>query len=692
MAFSGCRSLTSIVIPDSVTSIGNWAFSECNSLKNITIPNGVTEIGVRAFSGCSSLTSVVIPDSVTSIGDSAFYGCNSLHAITIPDSVITIENNAFNHSRVRSAIIGKNVKYIGTSAFSSGVSLYFTGNAPINIGRSGTGIIYYLEGTEGWNDTLSDYTLITCKGWNIVNHVIYVCKSEEMSAFVSGKYSNEGRLNGIIIKETVQIGTDTYPVTSIAAGAFLSDVMNIIIPNSVKSIGEHAFGYGWKLYFEGDIPDNISLYIFGDDGIITYNSFIYYIEGTKGWDDFINENNFIDGKVEKGSRFVFCKGCKGWSVIDQIIYICKEGEETASVSGSIGRGKTFVDIWDTVDINSKNYPVDIIGDYAFLAYHKLENVIIPESVKSIGERAFSECRNLVSIKIPNNVHTIETEAFLWCYNLKNIIIGCGIKTIEKNAFYTSESTSPQIRMNVYFNGDSPKDFSPYLTFNNYDPYIYYLENAEGFDKISSYSRVCCKGWSVVDGIIYVCKQDEDTASVTGFIGTPTNVTIQNTVNINAVDYPVTDICLKGSRINSAFYNCGTLNSIIIPDSVTSIGHYAFYDCSSLTSVYFEGNAPYVGSYAFSDTPATIYYRAGTEGWTNPWGWRPTVMIPNLSYLLEPDVMLLKWTAGTDAVLQVSENAVDSWADITEGVQTEAGSCIYKAPATAKQAFYRLKMP
>ena len=71
-AFGGCIFLTSLVIPDSVTSIGNGVFFDCNSLSNIVIPDGVTSIGDWAFYGCRSLTDIVIPNSVTSIGDGAF--------------------------------------------------------------------------------------------------------------------------------------------------------------------------------------------------------------------------------------------------------------------------------------------------------------------------------------------------------------------------------------------------------------------------------------------------------------------------------------------------------------------------------------------------------------------------------------------------------------------------------------------
>ncbi|MBQ4562152.1 MAG: leucine-rich repeat domain-containing protein, partial [Clostridia bacterium] len=86
-AFSDCTSLTSVTIGNSVTSIGDIVFADCTSLTSVTIPDSVTSIGSSAFSSCTSLTSVTIPDSVTSIDDSAFYNCTSLTSVTIPDSV-----------------------------------------------------------------------------------------------------------------------------------------------------------------------------------------------------------------------------------------------------------------------------------------------------------------------------------------------------------------------------------------------------------------------------------------------------------------------------------------------------------------------------------------------------------------------------------------------------------------------------
>ncbi|MDE6789046.1 MAG: leucine-rich repeat protein [Ruminococcus sp.] len=123
-AFASCRNLTSIILPDSIASINDSTFLDCTNLTSITIPDGVTSIGHEAFSACTSLTSVTIPDSVTSIGNSAFHSCKLLTSITIPDSVTSIGHDAFRNCQSLTAVtIPDNITSISEYVFCNCTSL-----------------------------------------------------------------------------------------------------------------------------------------------------------------------------------------------------------------------------------------------------------------------------------------------------------------------------------------------------------------------------------------------------------------------------------------------------------------------------------------------------------------------------------------------------------------------------------------
>ena len=209
-AFSGCSSLTSVKIGDSVTSIGEYAFSRCSSLTSVTIPDSVTSIGSDAFYCCSGLTSVIIPDSVTSIGSRAFYRCSSLTSVIIPDSVLNIGNGAFSYcSSLTSVTIPNSVTSIGEYAFSrcSSLTSVIIPDSVLNIGDSA----FYDC------DSLTSVT-IPNSVTSIGKDTFYGCSS----------------LTSVTIPDNV---------TSIGYRAFAgcSSLTSVIIPDSVTNIVEGAF-------------------------------------------------------------------------------------------------------------------------------------------------------------------------------------------------------------------------------------------------------------------------------------------------------------------------------------------------------------------------------------------------------------------------------------------------------------------
>ena len=157
-AFYACYSLTSVTIGDSVTTIGTFAFRDCNSLTSVTIPNSVTTIGEGAFYHCDSLTSVTIGDSVTTIGYAAFANCTSLTSVTIPDSVTMIGIDAFRECEsLTSVTIGDSVTTIGEQAFSGCTSLKTVYCKPTTPPTGGEDMFSY------YSYIYEDYVPIGCK-------------------------------------------------------------------------------------------------------------------------------------------------------------------------------------------------------------------------------------------------------------------------------------------------------------------------------------------------------------------------------------------------------------------------------------------------------------------------------------------------------------------------------------------------
>ena len=135
-AFSYCKGLTSVTLPNSVTNIGESAFYYCNGLVSATLPNGITNIQSDTFFSCTALTEITIPDSVTAIDDDAFAACESLASVIIPDSVISIGRAFASCIGLKEVVIGSNLTTIGDQAFSDCSSLVSV-NIPDSVIRIG---------------------------------------------------------------------------------------------------------------------------------------------------------------------------------------------------------------------------------------------------------------------------------------------------------------------------------------------------------------------------------------------------------------------------------------------------------------------------------------------------------------------------------------------------------------------------
>ncbi len=189
------QNLTSYVIPNNVTRIGDRAFSFCSSLAEVVIPNSVTRIGDSAFEGCSSLAEVIIPDSITGIGDRAFSFCSSLAEVIIPNSVTNIGKGAFQLcSSLAEVVIPNSVVCINGNPF------------------------------HGWNGKLDCLSLSFVYEDNILFN-------KDKSRIIS--FRNQELTSYVIPNSVTRIGD--YAFSS------CSSLVEVVIPNSVTRIGDYAF-------------------------------------------------------------------------------------------------------------------------------------------------------------------------------------------------------------------------------------------------------------------------------------------------------------------------------------------------------------------------------------------------------------------------------------------------------------------
>ena len=416
--FYGCSEITSIVIPDSVTSIGVSAFDDCDNLTSVTIGNGVTSIGAYAFYGCTGLTSITIPDSVTSIGNYAFRGCSGLTSITIPDSVTSIERAAFyGCSGLTGITIPDSVTSIGKYAFSecSGLTSITISDSVTSIGN------HAFEGCSGLTSvTIPDR--VTSIGTQAFYECIGLTSVTIGNGVTSiGNCAFEGctELTSITIPDNL---------TSIGGRTFYecSGLTSITIPGSVTSIETEAF-YNCSgltsVNYEGTLEQWLNISFGEVDSNPLYYAHHLYIDDTEVTDLVIPE-----GVTSIGNHaFEGCSGLtsvtipKSVTSIGSYAFLACDGLTSITIPDSVtsvGYGMCS----SCINLSSITLPDNVskIWRGAFRNCSALTSITIPDTVTSIEYRAFQICSGLTSITIPASVTSIEDQAFKGCDNLTTV--------------------------------------------------------------------------------------------------------------------------------------------------------------------------------------------------------------------------------------------------------------------------------
>ncbi len=373
--------IKSVVIGNSVTTIGDYAFMNCYRLISVIIPNGVTTIGRGAFDMCYSLTSVTIPDSVTTIGNYAFYGCESLTSVTIPDSVTTIGDYAFSE---------------------------------IPLGSE-----YYLE-KGSYAETY------LCDVFSNIDHFVYYYSYN----------ANEEKIISVDVtsKLSFEINKETYTMTINCVGNMMSFfgttapwdqyrpyIKHVIVNDGCTSIGDSLFYRNTHL-LSVEVPDSVTkidMYAFGE---------CYRLRSiTIGTGVTVIEEGAFSGIDRYGNKVdVYYTGdIAGWCSINFVdtysspLYLGGD----FYIQGKLVEGDLVVP--DNVTE---------IGSYTFYNCDRLTSIVIPDNVTVMGYGAFMDCDGIESVIIGNGVIEIYASTFSNCDRLKNVIIGNGVSCILNNAF------------------------------------------------------------------------------------------------------------------------------------------------------------------------------------------------------------------------------------------------------------------
>ena len=619
-AFDSCNSLTSIVISDNVTSIGNWAFYSCDSLATVKIPNSVKSIGDYAFSNCSSLESVIYGENsqLISIGANAFADCSALTSIAIGDRVTSIGSDAFYGCDNLKYNLKNNLRYLGND---NNLYLYLAHTIDTSI----TDVII-----DNYCKIIGDYAFNNCSSLTSIEIPDSVISIGE-SAFASCS-----SLTSIEIPDNV---------TSIGCSAFKGccSLQEITLPfvgasktanNGYDQVFGYIFGYTITQSSSAISGATYQYYNPSSNSSYNYKYYHYYIPssltdvtlsssvtsiGNSVFNNYVKlaSINIPNSITSIGSdAFYGCSNLKKVNylgTIDEWVQISFDGTYANPLHGA---GNLYIN--NTLITDIKLTTATKISNYAFSGYTSLISIEISDSVTSICDYAFYNCSSLTSVTIGNSVTSIGYSAFYGCYSLKTVMIGNSVTDIGAYAFrYCTSLTTIVIPNNINSMGwyvfencpltvycelkCQPSDWDDEWNRESYWsnsklPVVWDYSNNDVADDGYVYVIVDGLKYGIKDGVATVVKQARN-ITIANILESITYKS--NTYSVTAIGGYAFDCCdllqsvTIGDNIEKikycAFAHCGSLTNIVIPDNVTSMVIYAFYECDNLTSITFEGD-------------------------------------------------------------------------------------------------------